>query len=84
MNRRPAEVFHPGIHLRDELSARGWDTWWLARKSGIAYDVIVYLLLGRIDISDFMAERLSRELGTSKEFWINLQKGYDDWKKGEK
>ncbi len=33
------------------------------------------------EVDSRIASKLSKELGTSRELWLNLQKSYDTWKK---
>ncbi len=72
-----AEVFHPGEYLGDELRARNMEARVLAAKSGVPYLKILDLLARKIGIDKDMADKFSRELGTSAEYWMNLQKAYD-------
>lgn len=78
MDRKPAEIFHPGVHLRDELDERGWESITLQELSGIPSEIISMIRLQKTDITPEIAERLSKALGTSPEYWLNLQKAWDE------
>ncbi len=85
MTRTPAEVFPPGQFLQEELDARGWTTADLAQRMGgdpavdqLAVDIMIGcgpedkgILMGR-----GMAEGLALALGTSTEFWGNLDRAW--------
>ena len=44
---------------------------------GIGKTGVFLLLSGDITVNDYVAGKLSRAFGTSKEFWLNIQKEYD-------
>jgi HTH-type transcriptional regulator/antitoxin HigA len=76
MTRRPAEVFPPGEILRDELEARGWSQSDFAEIMGRPPATVSDLVSGRRSISPEMARGLAAALGTSPEFWMNLDATY--------
>lgn len=82
--RKPAEVFHPGEHLFDELKARGMSFEEFAVKSGMGGERASSILLGRVALTRTDALQISRALGTSRSFWTSLQQQYDEWKQSEK
>jgi len=43
---------------------------------------IAYLLADEVKINDFLADKLSKVLGSSPEFWINLSRNYFEKKGG--
>ncbi len=85
MTRTPAETFPPGQFLQEELDARGWTIADLAQRMGgdqavdhFAVELMIEcqpfdkeLLMGRK-----MAEGLARALGTSVEYWENLDRAW--------
>lgn len=81
MSERLANV-HPGEVLREEF---GMEAEYLAAvlmerldmRSELAHNYAGRLLDGRSSVTDLVAEMLSRELGTTVEFWTNLQAMYD-------
>ena len=70
---------HPGDILRHELEARGVSANRLALALGVPSGRIVEILNHKRGISADTALRLSRYIGTSAEFWMNLQTNYDLW-----
>lgn len=70
-------AFHPGCYIEEivengELSRQDF-----AGRLGIDADSLDRLIDGRQDVTTETAERLSRALGTSVEYWLNLQAAYD-------
>jgi HTH-type transcriptional regulator/antitoxin HigA len=53
---KPAEVFHPGEILRDELRARGWTQSDLARIVGRPLQAINEIVLGKKRMTSQMAK----------------------------
>lgn len=75
-NRTIAEVFPPGEFLRDELEARGWTQTEFAEIIQRPPRVVNEVISGRRGISPETAKELSEALGTSAEFWLNLETAY--------
>ena len=75
--RAPAEVFHPGKYLREEIGERGCSLQDLAESSGLTLPEIRGVLDGTIPTTGRIAERLAVAVGPPAEFWTNLQKAYD-------
>jgi addiction module HigA family antidote len=74
----PPNPQHPGEILADELAARGLTTKQLADHiGGFTPNYLDRIIEGRTAINPDLAVRLSRALGTSDRFWINLQNNYD-------
>jgi HTH-type transcriptional regulator / antitoxin HigA len=79
MDRKPAEVFHPGEHLRDELRARGYiGISALSDVFGIYFHDIFNLIMESVDLTEEIATVLADKLGTSTELWLNLQRAWDE------
>lgn len=74
-NRMPPT--HPGEILRDEIEARGLSVHALAMALRVPASRLAEIAAGRRGISADTALRLARALGTSAEFWLNLQSAYD-------
>ena len=74
MSRPPV---HPGEILGDELEELGLSASRLARILGVPTNRITQILNGRRGISAETALRLARWLGTSPQFWMNLQNSYE-------
>ena len=74
--REPAEVFHPGEYLRDELEARSWSDEAFSQLTGITIEALRNVLEGKSGLLGWMAERIGNALGTSATFWIRLNHIY--------
>lgn len=68
---------HPGDILRHELEAREVSANQVAIALGVPSGRIVEILNRKRGISADTALRLARYIGTSAEFWMNLQSQYD-------
>ena len=68
---------HPGRILRRELAAPAMSANRLALALRVPSGRITSILNGRRAISADTALRLARHLGTSAQFWLNLQTRYD-------
>lgn len=77
---RPARVIAPGLHLLDELNARGWTQRQLAQIIDRPYQMVNEIVRGRKAITAETSQEISAALGTSPDFWFNLQVRYDFWK----
>lgn len=76
--------------IYEEMEARGWDEWELARRMGgdpahnkLSLEILdacrdVHVLLG-----EDSAEQMSRAFGTGAEIWLNLDKTWRDHKRAE-
>lgn len=76
---RPAEAFPPGEYLADELEARGWRQNEFAEIIRRPVKVVNEIILGKKSITPDTAYELSAALGTSPQYWLNLQSSYDLW-----
>jgi len=68
---------HPGEILGEELDELGLDVTDLARILAVPVDDITQILNGHERVTGEFAMRLSRWLGTSPQFWLNLQNSYE-------
>lgn len=68
---------HPGRLLRRELTARKLSATRLALDLGVPSGRITDILNSKRGITADTALRLGRRLGTSAQFWMNLQTRYD-------
>ncbi len=68
---------HPGEILREELDEMEMSANSLAAELGVPGNRISTILNGQRGITADTALRLSRYLGTTAEFWMNLQKTYE-------
>ena len=74
MSRTP---IHPGEILADELKELGMSAAELSRILHVPTNRITQILKGQRAVTADTALRLSQWLGTSPEFWLNLQKSYE-------
>jgi len=68
---------HPGLVLQDELDERSISQTRLAHHLRILPKTINEICRGKRGISTEMAVMLSKALGSSPEFWLNLQKNWE-------
>jgi len=68
---------HPGSVLLDELRERDISQTALAGHIGVLPKTINELCRGKRGISAEMAVKLSRALGASPQFWLNLQTNWE-------
>lgn len=66
----PDWISPPGDTLNDLLVERGWSTAEFAERTGLTPGHIHALVTGRARISADAAERLSRVLGSTSDFWL--------------
>ncbi len=72
----PARVSPPGRILNRELEARGWTQKDLAEIMGRPHQTINGIVKGNKQITPETAIELAEALGTSAEFWTNLEAKY--------
>jgi HTH-type transcriptional regulator / antitoxin HigA len=72
----PAEVFPPGEFLKEELEARNWSQSEFAEIIGRPVRLVNEIVAGKKSITPETAKQLSASLGTSAEFWMNLESQY--------
>src|SRR2546427_400507 len=68
---------HPGAVVLDELDERGITQATLAARIGVLPKTINELCRGKRGISAEMAVKLSKALGASPQFWLNLQNNWE-------
>lgn len=68
---------HPGEILADELDELGLSAAELARLIEVPANRVSQIIAGKRNITADTALRLGRYLGTSPDFWMNLQKVYE-------
>lgn len=82
LDRRPAEAFHPGEFLGEELEERGWTQTEFAEIIGRPVRLVNEIVKGKRGVTPGTAKELGAALGTSAEFWMNLETKYQLWKSG--
>ena len=70
-------AIHPGEHLAEELKALNMSAAELACKMNVPTSRVTQILNGTRVITGNTALRLAHFLGTSAEFWLNLQSLYE-------
>ena len=70
-------AIHPGEHLAEELKKLGMSAAELARQLDVPTNRVTEILNGRRAITGDTALRLAHFLGTTAEFWLNLQSLYE-------
>jgi len=70
-------AIHPGEHLAEQLEELGMSAAALARQIKVPTNRVTQILNGQRAITGDTALRLGHFLGTSAEFWLNLQKLYE-------
>ena len=78
-NRIPVKRSSPGRILKKELDARGWTQKDFAEIIGRPEQVISEIINGTKQITPETAIEFSRAIGTSPEFWHNLEANYQLW-----
>jgi addiction module HigA family antidote len=68
---------HPGLVLQDELEELGVSQSALAAHIGVLPKTINEICNGKRGISAAMAWKLSRSIGASPQFWMNLQNNWE-------
>ena len=68
---------HPGQFLLENLEDLGITQYRLAKTIGVPPRRINEIVHGRRSITADTALRIGRALGTTPEFWLNLQRHYD-------
>jgi len=77
MRREHVTPVHPGEVLQDELEETGLTQTSLANHIGVLPKTINEICRGKRGISADMAMKLSKALGGSPQFWLNLQNHWE-------
>lgn len=78
--RIPAEVFPPGEFLADELGARSWTQIEFAEIIQRPTQLVNEIIAGKKSITPETAREFSAALGTSPQYWLNLETAYQLWR----
>ena len=70
-------AFHPGYYIKEIIDNKGMTQEEFARRLGTTPKNLSLLLRGEQSLSIEIAMKLSRLLGTSIMYWLNLQNVYD-------
>ncbi|MEX1211338.1 MAG: HigA family addiction module antitoxin [Balneolaceae bacterium] len=78
MSKRKLQPIHPGEILREEfLNPSGYSQRSFATKIGVTHTRLNQIIQEKRSITADTALRLARALGTTAEFWMNLQARFD-------
>lgn len=72
-----AKPVHPGIILKRQLDAHGYNTKDLALLIGSTQETLDNIVAEQSGITEQVAQGLEMVLGVSAAMWLNLQKAYD-------
>ncbi|HNZ50612.1 MAG TPA: HigA family addiction module antitoxin [Bacilli bacterium] len=70
-------AFHPGYYVKEYIDEMGLTQEDFANRLGTTPKNISYIVRGEQSISVDIANKLSRMMGTSIKYWLNLQTEYD-------
>lgn len=70
-------AFHPGYYIKEIIDESGLSQKDFASRLDTTAKNLSILVRGEQNLSIDIAMKLSRMLGTSVEYWLNLQKSYD-------
>jgi antitoxin HigA-1 len=73
----PRPPLHPGEHLRVDLEELGMSQAALARALHVPKNRISQIINGERGITADTALRLARWMGTTPQYWLNLQANYE-------
>lgn len=71
-------AFHPGYYIKEIIDDSGLTQADFAKRLGTTPKNISILVRGEQSLSVDIANKLSRMLGTSLSYWLNLQQQYDE------
>jgi HTH-type transcriptional regulator/antitoxin HigA len=80
---RPAEAFHPGVYIREELETRGWSQSDFAKIIDRPLQAVNEIINAKKRVTAETAVAIGAAFGTGPEVWINLQSAYDLHMAGE-
>ncbi len=75
-NRVPAETFPPGEFLKDALDDLGWSQTEFAEIIGKKPNVVSEIITGKRMVTPETAREIAAALGTSAQYWLNLESAY--------
>ena len=73
-------AFHPGYYIKEIVDESGMTQEDFAKRLGTTPKNLSILINGEQSLSIDIAAKLSRMLGTSISYWLNLQQTYDEKK----
>ncbi len=74
---RDSLAFHPGYYIEEIVEESGLTQADFAKRLGTTPKNLSVLMGGKQSLTVDMAIKLSRMLGTTVQYWLNLQNTYD-------
>ena len=71
-------AFHPGYYLKELIDESGLTQEDFAKRLGTTPKNLSILIRGEQSLSVDVATELSRVLGTTTAYWLNLQQAFDE------
>lgn len=71
--------FHPGVYLKDTIDVLDLTIDEFSVKTGISKDDLSLIVDEKMNITLDIAERLAKYFDNSTNYWLNLQKQYDEY-----
>ena len=78
-----SDWFHPGYYLKEYVDINKISNAEFAKRIGVTDEFLKSLLKGKERITESLAKKLSDEIGTSVELWLNIQKRFDVRKRND-
>ena len=72
----PDWVSPPGETIADLLEEKNWTQAELANRLGASRKYVSQLISGKVSLSETVAVKLERVLGSTVRFWLNREAGY--------
>ena len=76
-NYKEIMAFHPGYYVEEIIEAMGITQAEFAMRMGTTGKTLSQLINGQANLSNDLAQKLAIMLGTSVQYWLNLQTAYD-------
>ena len=70
-------IIHPGYYINEIIEESGLTQDAFAKRLDMTSENLSALVWGEQALSMDIAEKLAKMLGTSVEYWVNLQNAYD-------
>lgn len=71
-------AFHPGYYLSEIVEFGDIAKEKISETSGIPLPELEKIMAGEEDINEHTARGIARAMGSSVDFWLNLQKSFDE------
>lgn len=71
--------FHPGVYLKETIDVLDLTIDEFSVKTGISKDDLSLIVDEKMNITLDIAEKLAKYFDNSTNYWLNLQKQYDEY-----